>query len=59
MSSAGAPADVNLFRSARKVSPFSHRDPFDRLLVAQANVEDASLVSGDETAAQYPVKVFW
>lgn len=39
--------------------PPLHRDPFDRLLVAQAQVEDASLVSGDETVAQYPVKVLW
>ncbi len=39
--------------------PPIHRDPFDRLLVAQAQVEDASLVSGDETIAQYPVKVLW
>ncbi len=39
--------------------PPIHRDPFDRLLVAQAQVEDASLVSGDETVAQYPVNVLW
>ena len=39
--------------------PPLHRDPFDRLLVAQAQVEDATLVSGDETVAQYPVKVLW
>jgi PIN domain nuclease of toxin-antitoxin system len=39
--------------------PSLHRDPFDRLLVAQAQVENASLVSGDETVAQYPVKVLW
>ena len=39
--------------------PRIHRDPFDRLLVAQAVVEDAALVSGDEAIARYPVKVFW
>ena len=39
--------------------PRIHRDPFDRLLVAQAVVEDAVLVSGDEKVAQYPVKVLW
>ena len=39
--------------------PPIHRDPFDRLLVAQANVEDASLVSGDDVIARYPVRVFW
>ncbi len=39
--------------------PRLHRDPFDRLLVAQAIVEDAVLVSGDEKVAQYAVKVLW
>ncbi len=39
--------------------PRLHRDPFDRLLVAQAVVEDAVLVSGDEKVAQYAVKVLW
>ncbi len=39
--------------------PRIHRDPFDRLLVAQAVVEDAALVSGDEAVARYPGKVLW
>lgn len=39
--------------------PRIHGDPFDRLLVAQAVVEDAVLASGDEKVAQYPVKVLW
>src|SRR5438132_839334 len=36
-----------------------HKDPFDRLLIAQANVEDAILVSHDTAFAQYQVKVQW
>lgn len=39
--------------------PSAHKDPFDRLLVAQANVEGAVLVSVDPIFAQYPVKVLW
>ncbi len=39
--------------------PGIHRDPFDRLLVAQAIVEDAFLARADETIAKYPVRVFW
>jgi PIN domain nuclease of toxin-antitoxin system len=39
--------------------PTPHKDPFDRLLVAQANVEDAVLVSGDKIFEQYPVKLRW
>jgi PIN domain nuclease of toxin-antitoxin system len=33
--------------------PFHHRDPFDRLLVAQAELEQMSLVSQDETLDAY------
>ena len=39
--------------------PFHHRDPFDRLLIAQANVEKAVLLSCDPIVQQYPVKVIW
>ena len=39
--------------------PAHHKDPFDRLLVAQANVEDASLVSRDPLFSSYPVKLLW
>jgi PIN domain nuclease of toxin-antitoxin system len=34
-----------------------HRDPFDRLLVAQAIVQDATLVTGDRLLAEYPADV--
>ena len=39
--------------------PAVHKDPFDRLLIAQANTEGAVLVSADAIFAQYPVRVFW
>jgi PIN domain nuclease of toxin-antitoxin system len=31
--------------------PFHHKDPFDRLLIAQANIENATLVSQDAILA--------
>jgi PIN domain nuclease of toxin-antitoxin system len=37
--------------------PFHHRDPFDRLLVAQAQAEDLTLVTGDAALAAYDVRV--
>ena len=37
--------------------PAHHRDPFDRMLVAQAFVEDLILVTGDEELAQYGVPI--
>lgn len=39
--------------------PWHHRDPFDRLLVAQAALEDAVLVSSDERLRAYDVRVDW
>jgi len=39
--------------------PAHHKDPFDRLLIAQAQVENAALVSGDPVFASYDVKVIW
>jgi PIN domain nuclease of toxin-antitoxin system len=39
--------------------PPAHKDPFDRLLAAQAIVEGASLVTADAVFAQYPVAVEW
>jgi PIN domain nuclease of toxin-antitoxin system len=39
--------------------PDVDRDPFDRLLVAQAAVERLALVSGDRGLSRYPVKVVW
>ena len=39
--------------------PRIHRDPFDRMLVAQALCEDLQLVSRDPEVARYPVKTFW
>ncbi len=39
--------------------PAIHRDPFDRLLVAQANRQGAVLLSADPVVARYPVQVLW
>ncbi len=39
--------------------PEIHKDPFDRMLVAQAQVEGLVLVSGDRWVARYPVPVLW
>jgi PIN domain nuclease of toxin-antitoxin system len=39
--------------------PPHHKDPFDRLLIAQAGAEDASLVSADEVFSRYAVRLFW
>lgn len=39
--------------------PAYHRDPFDRLIIAQANVEGAIVLSCDPVFKKYPVNVEW
>lgn len=37
--------------------PPLHRDPFDRMLVAQAQVEDLVLVTGDKNIMKYDIRI--
>jgi PIN domain nuclease of toxin-antitoxin system len=39
--------------------PRHHRDPFDRLLIAQANVEGATLVTANDALRAYDVPILW
>jgi PIN domain nuclease of toxin-antitoxin system len=39
--------------------PLHHRDPFDRLLVAQATAENIPLVTHDKSLRRYDVEVIW
>ncbi len=39
--------------------PPHHKDPFDRLLIAQANVEGATLLCNDPVFAKYGVNALW
>lgn len=39
--------------------PFHHRDPFDRLLVAQALEERLAVVSDDSILRKYGIDVMW
>ena len=36
-----------------------HKDPFDRMLIAQAKFEDLSLVTADAKVREYGVSVIW
>jgi PIN domain nuclease of toxin-antitoxin system len=44
---------------AAGVLPLHHRDPFDRMLIAQAHAESLSLVSNEEIFDQYAVRRVW
>jgi PIN domain nuclease of toxin-antitoxin system len=39
--------------------PFHHRDPFDRMLIAQSMAEGVSLVSGDDVLRCYSGDIVW
>lgn len=39
--------------------PNAHRDPFDRMIIAQAFVEKLTIVSVDSVFSNYPVQVLW
>jgi PIN domain nuclease of toxin-antitoxin system len=45
--------------AAVEALPCHHRDPFDRILVAQAIAEGAAIVSQDERLAAYDVTLVW
>jgi PIN domain nuclease of toxin-antitoxin system len=39
--------------------PNIHKDPFDRLLIAQAQVEELAVLSSDKVFKEYKAKVLW
>lgn len=39
--------------------PFYHKDPFDRLIIAQSLAENAPIVTVDRAFGSYPVDVLW
>jgi PIN domain nuclease of toxin-antitoxin system len=52
------PLDLESLHSTADL-PLIHKDPFDRMLVAQANTHGLTLVSPDECFSQYGVKPVW
>lgn len=39
--------------------PLHHRDPFDRVLIAQAQLDNLTLMTADEQLRRYDVALFW
>ncbi|HEX4793772.1 MAG TPA: type II toxin-antitoxin system VapC family toxin [Humisphaera sp.] len=39
--------------------PMHHKDPFDRILIAQARAEGLTIITGDRTIPRYPVTTLW
>lgn len=52
--------NISVAHTARIASmPFHHRDPFDRLIAAQAKIEQLTLVSVDAAFDAYGVTRLW
>jgi PIN domain nuclease of toxin-antitoxin system len=45
--------------SALAALPMLHKDPFDRILVAQAMAEGLGLVTNDGPIGEYPIQTIW
>ena len=52
--------DVNLMHSLRAGElELHHKDPFDRMLIAQAEIEKLAIVTPDPAFAPYGVELLW
>jgi PIN domain nuclease of toxin-antitoxin system len=45
--------------TALAVLPMLHKDPFDRILIAQAKAEGLGLVTNDGSIGAYPIQAIW
>ena len=45
--------------TAMAALPMLHKDPFDRVLVAQAKAEGLALVTNDASIGGYPIRTLW
>ena len=52
------PIEIRHVQGLRVLPPI-HKDPFDRILISQAIIDDLVLVSVDSHFHNYGVKVFW
>lgn len=54
------PLEINLYH-ALEVSklPYHHKDPFDRILVAQSLIENIPIITRDDKFKDYGVQVIW
>ena len=54
------PLDITLLHAQRAGRlPGTPRDPFDRMLIAQSQIEDVALVSDDDALDAFEVRRFW
>ena len=52
------PVSIAHAKAVEHLPPY-HSDPFDRLLIVQAQLEGATIVTGDPRFRRYDVSVLW
>lgn len=52
------PIEIQHLAALRRL-PFHHRDPFDRLIIAQATAEGIPVITQDAAFEHYDVEVIW
>ena len=51
---------VNLYHALEIGNlPFHHKDPFDRMLIAQSKIENMPVISSDGRLKDYGIEIFW
>ena len=54
------PLDITILHAQRAGNlAGAHGDPFDRMLIAQSQIEDVALVSDDQAFDEFDVRRFW
>ena len=54
------PLDITIEHARRAgLLPGEHRDPFDRMLIAQSQIEDATIVSNERLFDQFGLRRIW
>lgn len=52
------PIDIDALNLVSNL-PFHHRDPFDRMIIAQAMAEEMAVISKDTIFTNYSIKLIW
>jgi PIN domain nuclease of toxin-antitoxin system len=50
---------MNALLDTHTLSPDLHRDPFDRIIVAQSQVTGMPILTIDRLIAQYDIEIIW
>lgn len=52
--------EINLKHTKEIITlPKHHKDPFDRIIIAQAKVENLTIITKDQHFSKYDIDIFW